>query len=95
MASVDPNLDRIVAHLPQVKTEVSRELSKRAARVRAVVNAHRDTGELAGSLEVETSTVDSTVSIADPAVVSINYGHWTPGGGTYVEGIHAIEAGLT
>lgn len=79
-----------------MRAAVRAELERRAARVRAVVDAHRDTGALSSSLTVETNTTDSTVSIADPAVYSINYGHWTAGESpTYVEGIHAIEAGMT
>ncbi|MEV3856063.1 DUF5403 family protein [Streptomyces sp. NPDC050095] len=88
------NLDRRIAHLPAVKAAVRAELERRAARVQAVVDAHRDTGALASSLSVETNTTDSTVSIADPFVLAINYGHTTPGG-AFVEGIHAIEAGST
>nr|WP_078970422.1 DUF5403 family protein [Streptomyces natalensis] len=96
MAYVDPRLSAIAAHLPEVKTQVRAELSRRASHVQAVVSAHVATGALARSLDVETNTTDSTVSIADPAVEAINYGHWTAGENpAYVEGIHAIEAGLT
>ncbi|RKN09644.1 hypothetical protein D7319_11310 [Streptomyces radicis] len=94
MASVDPRLDSIVAHMPEVRAEVREELERRAARVRAVVAAHVATGALSRSLDVEVSNPDSTVSIADPAIISINYGHHTVNG-VWVEGIHAIEAGLT
>lgn len=94
MASVNRNLDRLVAHMPEVRAEVRRELEERATRVRAVVHAHRDTGALSRSLEVEANTTDSTVSIEDPDVLAINYGHRTKSG-RMVEGIHAIEAGLT
>lgn len=93
MATVRRDLDALVAHMPGVREEVRRQLDTRAARVRAVVAAHRDTGALSASLEVETNAVDSTVSIADPHVLSINYGHVAPDG-TWVPGIHAIEAAL-
>lgn len=93
MATVRPNTDELVAHLPGVKRAVRRELDGRADRVRAVVAAHRETGALSGSLEVRTNLTDSTVEISDPAVSAINYGHTAPDG-TWVEGIHAIEAAL-
>ncbi|MFD9813986.1 DUF5403 family protein [Streptomyces sp. NPDC059080] len=94
MASVNPRLDRLVAHMPEVTAEVRAEMARRAARVRAVVAAHVDSGALSRSLSVETNSVDSTVSIADPNVLAINYGHRTKSG-RVVEGIHAIEAGMT
>ena len=94
MASVNPRVARMVAHMPEVKAEVRAEMERRAARVRAVVRSHVDTGALSRSLDVEVNGTDSTVSIADQDVLSINYGHITPSGRA-VEGIHAIEAGLT
>ncbi|WP_338932634.1 DUF5403 family protein [Streptomyces netropsis] len=93
MASVDPRLDSIVAHMPGVKAAVREELAARADRVRAVVEAHRRTGALASGLTVRTNRVDSTVTLEDPAVVAINYGH-VARDGSWVEGIHALEAGL-
>ncbi|GAA1160916.1 hypothetical protein F4556_005185 [Kitasatospora gansuensis] len=95
MAHPDPRaVNSRIAHLPSVRRAVRAELEERAARVQAVVAAHTATGALAASLKVVTDRVDSTVSIADPAVLAINYGHHAPDG-TWVEGIHAIEAGIT
>ncbi|MFB7012903.1 MULTISPECIES: DUF5403 family protein [unclassified Streptomyces] len=93
MVWIDPQIERIVAHLPEVVNRVSAELDERAARVEAVVTAHTKTGDLASSLKVERNRTDSTVSIADPWVVAINYGHKAVNG-RWVEGIHAIEAAL-
>ncbi|MFE3144744.1 DUF5403 family protein [Streptomyces scopuliridis] len=93
MVWIDPQIERIVAHLPVVVDAVSDELDTRADRVRAVVAAHVHTGDLSSSFEVETNEPDSTVSIADPNVISINYGHRAVNG-RWVEGIHAIEAAL-
>lgn len=95
MARLDARLDSIVAHMPGVKAAVREELDDRAARVRSVVEAHRHTGALSSSLEVRTNRVDSTVSLEDPAVYAINYGHVDAKTGRWVEGIHAIEAGMT
>ncbi len=94
MAQVYDWADEYVAHLRPVKKEVRRELKTRAARVRAVVAAHVDTGAVSRSLEVSTNYVDSVVSISDPAILSINYGHRHNRDGSWVEGIHAIEAAL-
>lgn len=93
MASLDPHMAARLAHLPAVRAAVAAELRDRADRVEAVVAAHTATGALAASLEVVVDRVDSTVSISDPAILAINYGHHTPDG-RWVEGIHAIEAGL-
>jgi hypothetical protein len=93
LAYVRPNLDSLVAHMGPVKRVVRQELEGRAARVQAVVSAHRDTGALSSSLEVRTNITDSTVSIEDRAVHAINYGHVAPDG-SWVEGIHAIEAAM-
>lgn len=93
MAFVKPTVNKTVAHLPGVKARVREELDQRAARVRAVVEAHRLTGALSRSLEVRTNKVDSTLTLEDPAVYAINYGHVAKDG-SWVEGIHAIEAGL-
>ncbi|SDJ74513.1 DUF5403 family protein [Streptomyces indicus] len=92
MARVSRNLDARIAHLPAVRAAVRAELEARAARVQAVVDQHVHTGRLRASLRVESNTTDSTVSIAHPLVMSINYGH-TATNGRWVEGIHAIEAG--
>jgi hypothetical protein len=54
MACVSRNLDPRIAQLPAVRAVVRVELERRAARVRAVVDAHRDTGALSSSLTVET-----------------------------------------
>ncbi|KWT60601.1 hypothetical protein ADL21_18285 [Streptomyces albus subsp. albus] len=94
MATVKPNLDAIVAHMPGVRDAVADELEHRADRVRAVVEAHRRTGALAAHTKVRTNRTDSTVTLEDPAVYAINYGHWARNGLTWVSGIHAIEAGL-
>ncbi|MFB7672945.1 DUF5403 family protein [Kitasatospora purpeofusca] len=94
MARRDPRkINAMVAHLPGVRAAVRAELETRAARVAAVVAAHTRTGSLARGLKVTTDRTDSTVSISDPAILAINYGHTAPDG-TPVPGIHAIEAAL-
>lgn len=92
MASVDRNLDARISHLPAVRAAVRAELDSRAARVQAIVDRHIRTGQLRASLRVETHATDSTVSITHPLIMSINYGRTAPDG-SWVEGIHAIEAG--
>lgn len=93
MATVRPDTNKIVARMRGVKSEVRDELDSREARVQAVVDAHRFTGAVSRSLKVRTNRVDSTVSISDPVIVPINYGHVSRNG-SWVEGIHAIEAAL-
>lgn len=92
MATIRGDLDSVVAHLPAVKREVSAELDQRAARVAAVVAAHRKTGQLSST--TTSGRTDSVVYLDDPVVVAINYGHWARDGLTWVSGIHAIEAAL-
>ncbi|MFF3975278.1 DUF5403 family protein [Streptomyces sp. NPDC001828] len=93
MATVDPRLNSVVAHMPGVKQAVREELDERAARVQAVVDAHIFSGDLARSLTVRTNRVDSTVSIEDPMIHAINWGHRSRNG-RWVNGIYVIEAGL-
>ncbi|WP_405016416.1 DUF5403 family protein [Kitasatospora sp. NBC_00070] len=93
LATVKPNTNSVVAHLPGVRREVRAELERRADLVRAAVAAHVQTGDLARSLTVEVSAPDATVSIADPSILAINYGHIAPDG-TPVAGLHLIEAAL-
>ena len=94
MAVVYPNTNDRVAHLPGVKRTVRNELRARAARVEAVVQAHRLTGELARGTGVRTGRTDSTVYMEHEAVHAINYGHVNHWDGSWVPGIHAIEAAL-
>ncbi|MFE9396783.1 DUF5403 family protein [Streptomyces flavidovirens] len=94
MASVINGLDSIVAHMPGVRDAIGDETDASADRVRAVVAAHRHDGDLASGMTVRVNRVDGVVALEDPAVVSINYGHWARDGLTWVSGIHAIEAGL-
>ncbi|AUG87142.1 hypothetical protein HOS58_gp10 [Streptomyces phage Attoomi] len=94
MAEVVNGLDRIVARMPGVREAVGDATEASGERVRAVVAAHRNTGALASGMDVKVHRVDGVVSLEDPAVVSINYGHWARDGVTWVSGIHAIEAGL-
>jgi hypothetical protein len=93
MATIRRSLDSFVAHRPYVKREVRSELDHRAADVRAVVEAHRDTGRTARGMKVRTNLTDSTLVLEGPAIDAINFGH-VAADGTWVEGIHAIEAGL-
>ncbi len=83
----------VVAHMPGVRAEVRSELEGRAARVRAVVAAHRDTGRLAEGTNVQVGATDTHVVMEHPHVEAINFGHVAENG-RWVEGIHAIEAGL-
>lgn len=93
MATLRRNLDADIAHMPGVREAVAEDLEARATRVRAVVAAHRRTGDLESGLTVRTNRVDSTITLEDAAVFAINDGHVSPSG-SWVEGIHAIEAGL-
>lgn len=73
MASVRPNLDRMVAHMPGVRNEVSAEAQQVATRARALLAAHRHDGD--SKIEVRRAGgSDSIVSLVDPAAVSIEYG---------------------
>ncbi|MCT2594225.1 DUF5403 family protein [Streptomyces sp. N2-109] len=93
MSSLRNDLNAKIAHMPGVKAAVRDDLESRATRVRAVVADHIHDGHVSASLKVRTNIVDSTVSISDPAIYAINYGHKSRNG-SWVEGIHAIEAGL-
>lgn len=93
MAQLIRDLDAYLAHLPAVTTEVEREAEKRAGMVRAVAAGKQDSGDFLRSIKTEPGDTDTLIYSDDPAALSKNYGHQTPGG-KQVEGVHAFEAAL-
>jgi len=65
-------IERYLSRLPGVQAEVTTVADALAARARAQLAAHRDTGE--SSIEVTTERPDRVVSLVDPAALSIEYG---------------------
>jgi hypothetical protein len=93
VASLNPDLDSYIAHLPGVVAAVHREAEARAARVRAVAAGHSDSGAFLSSIKVEQGSTDTIIYSDDPNALSKNYGHQAANG-RMVEGVHAFEAGL-
>lgn len=94
MTSLDSNLNAIIAHMPDVVDAVAEEAETRAGRIRAVAARHQQSGRFLGSIKTTPRRPDTLIYSDDPAALSINYGHKAPDG-TWVEGIHAFEAGMT
>lgn len=81
MATVRPDLERMLAHRPGVRKAVRRLAEEVAASARADLATHRVTGD--ARIEVEHHDTDSIVSLVDKAAMSIEYGragYTTPGG---------------
>lgn len=93
MAEVYGGLESYLAHLPAVRAEVKAAAERRAAVVRAVGVAHLHTGDFAASVKTEPGATDTVIYSDDPNVLSIEYGHQARDG-SFVEGIHAFQAGL-
>lgn len=67
------SIERRLATLPGVKAKRRAAAEVIAAKARANLAAHRDTG--ASSIKVEHGPVDSLVILDDPASLSIEFGH--------------------
>lgn len=94
MAEVDRNLESYLAHLPAVRTEIRALAEERAARMRTVAASRQKSGDFARSFKVEHGSTDSVIYSDDPNALSKNYGHTAPDG-TFVGGVHALEAGIS
>lgn len=86
MATVRPNLDDIVAHMPGVRAAVTAKAREIEARAKALLSEHRHEGESKIRRE-RAGGPDSLVSLVDPAALSIEYGH-----GEYVRNGRRIGA---
>ncbi|MGH3760254.1 DUF5403 family protein [Actinophytocola sp.] len=94
MAEVDRNVADIVAHLPGVRDAVGEAADEIAARARANLAQHRDSGD--ATIEVIRGRTDAHVSLVDEAALSIEYGHFTDNGETdaqvtYVPGLRILR----
>ncbi|MFM9595757.1 DUF5403 family protein [Streptomyces scabiei] len=94
MAQVDRDLESYLAHLPAVRAEIRSLAETRAARMRTVAATRQNTGDFARSFKVEHGSTDSVIYSDDPNALSKNYGHTAPDG-TFVDGVHAFEAGIS
>lgn len=90
MAQVDPHIASIVAHLHGVVEAVAQAAKPIAARARAELAAHRDTG--AARIEITHGDTDTVVSLVDQAAESIEFGHTDWRTGRPVEGLHIMRS---
>ena len=93
MATVYGWVDEYVAHLGGVRRTVAGHGDDLAARARARLAAHRETG--AASIDVDHGAVDTVVSLVDPAALSIEFGRggYVRGDGVHVgpmDGLHIL-----
>lgn len=94
MAEVYPGTERVIAHLDVVRAAVLDAAREIGARADTLLAAHHNTGD--ATIEVTRGDTDAFVSLVDDAALSIEYGHFTPDGVTYVSGLYVITraAGL-
>jgi len=94
VAQVNRNLESYLAHLPEVRAEVRSLAEDRADRMRSVAATRQDSGQFARSFKVHPGATDCVIYSDDPNALSKNYGHTAPNG-TFVDGVHAFEAGIS
>jgi len=87
VAWVNPYAPRIVSRLPGVRAEVAAHGREIAARARARLTRHRDTG--AAQIRVESRTPDYLVHLIDPAAAAIEFGG-VKRDGTVVQGLYIL-----
>lgn len=78
MATVEldhnPGFNRKIARLPGVRSSVRAHAQRIASKAEARLSHHHQTG--AAHIEIDSGTVDSTVSLVDDAALSIEFGHY-------------------
>lgn len=92
MALVYRKCNSIVAHIPAVHAEVVKAANTVASKADARLAAHRKTGK--HRITVSFGKVDAFVNLEGVHALSLEYGHFTPGGKTWVEGIHVLTGAL-
>lgn len=73
MASVDFNVDSVIAHLSEVAVVVHEEAMAVASRAQANLAVHHKTGE--HSITVDKQDTDYVVSLMGSNAISVEYGH--------------------
>lgn len=86
---IDPDIAKIIAHLPGVKEEVVATAHRGATILKANI-AHR-TGAMARSVKVTKGITDAFFGIDDPGALGYNYGHHNVWSDEDVPGSHVIE----
>lgn len=88
MATVDPRIASLVAHMPEVTAAVRLERDKVAAIAQALFASHDNPG--GHEIGTHNSGPDALIDIDGPAPLSMEYGHWqkTKHGRVHVEGLH-------
>lgn len=88
MATVKPNVASLVAHMPEVKAAVRLERDRLAGVAEGLFASH----DHPGRHEITTSNgvTDGLFSLEGPAPLSVEFGHWTKGHKTHVEGLHIL-----
>lgn len=87
MAEVYDYAPRVVSRLPGVRAEVAAKGSEIAARARASLAGHRETG--ASKIRVERRSPDYLVHLVDDAALAIEFGG-VKRDGTVVQGLYIM-----
>lgn len=88
MAASDKAFNRQLATLPSVRRAVRGERDEIAVRARSLFAAH----DRPGGHRITTSNgaVDAHVWLEGPAPRAVEFGHFTPSGEKYVDGLHIL-----
>jgi uncharacterized protein DUF5403 len=88
VATVDPKVAALVAHMPEIHVAVLAERDKLAGIARGLFASHDNPG--GHSITTQSEKVDGLVSLEGPAPLSVEFGHWTKDHKTHVEGLHIL-----
>lgn len=88
MASSNPAFSRRLASLPSVRRAVRAERDEIASRARTLFAPHdRPEGH---RITTSNGAVDAYVWLEGPAPRSVEFGHFTPKGDKYIDGLHVL-----
>ena len=89
MATVDPNIASLVAHMSGVHAAVLLERDRVAAIAEGLFAGHDNPG--GHEISTRDEEVDGLIDFTGPAPLSVEFGHWTPDHKTRVEGLHILS----
>lgn len=88
MATVNPRIAAIVAHMPGMVEAVRAERDRVASIAEALFAAHDNPGR--HEITKQDEDPDALVSLDGPAPAAVELGHWTPDRTKFVDGLHVL-----
>ena len=92
MAQVDRDLNERIAKMRGVRAAITLNANQLEQNAKTIRAQHFVTGQL--KVTHTRGTLDHFVNLEDPNVLSIEYGHFTRGGGRFVRGLHILTRAM-